>query len=154
MIELTTLSAELDQDPAVGAIVSTGSAGVCCGPNIKEMSRSILADMYAGDGPPPGTGYRPSGRRSSLQIAGYASKANASSPCSATSSSPPTPRISDNQRSNSGLSPSAASQRLTRAIGKAKAMELPDRRTIDAHEAERSASSPASLKRTGCSTKR
>lgn len=50
MRELTSAAAEFDEDPGIGAIVSTGSAkAFAAGADIKEMSELSFSEVYESD---------------------------------------------------------------------------------------------------------
>lgn len=141
MREVTDLATRLDDDPSIGAIVLTGSAkAFAAGADIKEMtphtfSEALAADLFAG--------WSALGRvRTPLiaAVAGYAlgGGCELAMLCdiiiAADTATFGQPEIT------LGVIPGmGGSQRLTRAIGKAKAMDLClTGRTIDATEAERS----------------
>jgi len=141
MREVTAATAELGQDPDVGAIVLTGSAkAFAAGADIKEMQPQSFSDVYAADW---FAGWDALSRvRVPLiaAVSGYAlgGGCELAMMCdvliAAENAKFGQPEIT------LGVIPGmGGSQRLTRAIGKAKAMDLClTGRMIDAAEAERS----------------
>ncbi|GAB3741793.1 enoyl-CoA hydratase [Amycolatopsis oliviviridis] len=141
MREITGAAAELGQDPDVGAIVLTGSAkAFAAGADIKEMQPQSFSDVYAADW---FAGWDALSRvRVPLiaAVSGYAlgGGCELAMMCdvliAAENAKFGQPEIT------LGVIPGmGGSQRLTRAIGKAKAMDLClTGRMIDAAEAERS----------------
>ncbi|SDY08274.1 enoyl-CoA hydratase [Modestobacter sp. DSM 44400] len=140
MHELTDAVAELDRDPGVGAIVLTGSAkAFAAGADIKEMQPKEFSDVYAADW------FSEWDRLSQVRtplvaaVGGYAlgGGCELAMLCdillAADTATFGQPEI------KLGVIPGiGGSQRLTRAIGKAKAMELClTGRTMGAEEAER-----------------
>lgn len=141
MREITAAAAELGQDPGVGAIVLTGSAkAFAAGADIKEMQPQSFSDVYAADW---FAGWDALSRvRVPLiaAVSGYAlgGGCELAMMCDVLIAA-------DNAKFGQpeitlGVIPGmGGSQRLTRAIGKAKAMDLClTGRMIDAAEAERS----------------
>ncbi|WP_410657150.1 enoyl-CoA hydratase [Amycolatopsis sp. lyj-112] len=141
MRDITGAAGELGQDPGVGAIVLTGSAkAFAAGADIKEMQPQSFSDVYAADW---FAGWDALSRvRVPLiaAVSGYAlgGGCELAMMCdvliAAESAKFGQPEIT------LGVIPGmGGSQRLTRAIGKAKAMDLClTGRMIDAAEAERS----------------
>lgn len=140
MTDVVTAATELDADCGIGAIVLTGSArAFAAGADIKEMSNQTYMDMYLADW---FSGWdRLAGVRTPLiaAVSGYAlgGGCELALMCdfiiAADTAKFGQPEI------KLGVIPGiGGSQRLTRAVGKAKAMELIlTGRTIDANEAER-----------------
>ncbi|MEU3275359.1 enoyl-CoA hydratase [Saccharomonospora sp. NPDC006951] len=140
MREITTTAAELDRDPNVGAIILTGSAkAFAAGADIKEMAPQSFSDVFAEDW---FAGWDTLSRvRTPLiaAVAGYAlgGGCELAMICDVLIAA-------DNAKFGQpeitlGVIPGmGGSQRLTRAIGKAKAMDLIlTGRMMDADEAER-----------------
>jgi len=141
MNEVTSAAAEFDNDADIGAIVVTGSPkAFAAGADIKEMSQLGFADVFAADY------FAPWGKLAAVRtpmvaaVAGHAlgGGCELAMMCdvliAADSAKFGQPEI------KLGVLPGmGGSQRLTRAIGKAKAMDLIlTGRSIDAAEAERS----------------
>src|SRR5271154_3813314 len=119
MDEVTTAAAEFDHDPGIGAIIITGSAkAFAAGADIKEMSSLAFSDVFAAD-----------------FFAPWAKLAAVRTPTIAAD----TAKFGQPEIKLGVLPGMGGSQRLTRAIGKAKAMDLIlTGRNMDAEEAERS----------------
>ena len=140
MTDVVTAAAELDADTGIGAIVLTGSArAFAAGADIKEMSSQTYMDMYLADW---FSGWdRLAAVRTPLiaAVSGHALGGGCELALlcdfiiAADTAKFGQPEI------KLGVIPGiGGSQRLTRAVGKAKAMELIlTGRTIDANEAER-----------------
>ena len=141
MNEITTAAAQFDADPGIGAIVITGSAkAFAAGADIKEMSSLSFSDVFEVDF---FTGW---GKLAAVRtpliaaVAGYAlgGGCELAMMCDVLIAA-------DNAKFGQpeiklGVLPGmGGSQRLTRAIGKAKAMDMIlTGRMMDAAEAERS----------------
>ena len=140
MTDVVTAATELDADAGIGAIVLTGSArAFAAGADIKEMSTQTYMDMYLADW------FSGWGRLAAVRtpliaaVSGHAlgGGCELAMLCdfiiAADTAKFGQPEI------KLGVIPGiGGSQRLTRAVGKAKAMELIlTGRTIDANEAER-----------------
>jgi len=119
MTEVTTAAAELDRDPSVGAIIVTGNEkAFAAGADIKEMAELSFADVYSAD---------------FFEL--WSKFAATRTPTIAADSA----KFGQPEIKLGVLPGMGGSQRLTRAIGKAKAMDLIlTGRNIDAAEAERS----------------
>lgn len=140
MRDVVAAATELDRDPEVGAIVITGSErAFAAGADIKEMATQSYMDMYAADW---FAGWAELSRVRTPVIAAVAGHAlgggcELAMICdfiiAADTATFGQPEI------KLGVIPGiGGSQRLTRAIGKAKAMEMMlTGRTMDAAEAER-----------------
>ncbi|MUL85162.1 MULTISPECIES: enoyl-CoA hydratase [unclassified Mycolicibacterium] len=140
MTEVTTAAAELDRDPGVGAIIVTGNEkAFAAGADIKEMAELSFADVYSADFFELWSKFAATRTPTIAAVAGYAlgGGCELAMMCdiliAADSAKFGQPEI------KLGVLPGmGGSQRLTRAIGKAKAMDLIlTGRTIDAVEAER-----------------
>ncbi|TMS46542.1 enoyl-CoA hydratase [Mycobacterium sp. DBP42] len=140
MTEVTTAAAELDADSGVGAIIVTGSEkAFAAGADIKEMAELSFADVYSADFFELWSKFAATRTPTIAAVAGYAlgGGCELAMMCdiliAADSAKFGQPEI------KLGVLPGmGGSQRLTRAIGKAKAMDLIlTGRTIDAVEAER-----------------
>ncbi|CRZ18352.1 enoyl-CoA hydratase [Mycolicibacterium neworleansense] len=140
MTEVTTAAAELDNDPGVGAIIVTGNEkAFAAGADIKEMAELSFADVYSADFFELWSKFAATRTPTIAAVAGYAlgGGCELAMMCdiliAADSAKFGQPEI------KLGVLPGmGGSQRLTRAIGKAKAMDLIlTGRTIDAVEAER-----------------
>ena len=142
MNEVTTAATELDNEPGVGAIIITGAGGkaFAAGADIKEMAGLSFADAFGSDF------FATWGKLAAVRtptiaaVAGYAlgGGCELAMMCDLLIAA-------DNAKFGQpeiklGVLPGmGGSQRLTRAIGKAKAMDLIlTGRTIGAEEAERS----------------
>jgi enoyl-CoA hydratase len=141
MKEVTTAAAEFDNDPGIGAIIITGSAkAFAAGADIKEMASLSFADVFESDLFAPWAKLAAVRTPTIAAVAGYAlgGGCELAMMCdlliAADSAKFGQPEI------KLGVLPGmGGSQRLTRAIGKAKAMDLIlTGRTMDAAEAERS----------------
>ncbi|GAA2991416.1 enoyl-CoA hydratase [Actinokineospora diospyrosa] len=140
MREITAATAELDRDPDIGAIVITGSErAFAAGADIKEMAPQTFSDVYAADW---FAGWDALSRvRTPLiaAVAGYAlgGGCELAMMCDLLIAAD-TAKFGQPEITLGVIPGMGGSQRLTRAIGKAKAMDLClTGRTIDAHEAER-----------------
>jgi enoyl-CoA hydratase len=140
MAEVTTAAAELDADPAVGAIIVTGSEkAFAAGADIKEMASLSFADVYSSDFFAGWGKFAATRTPTIAAVAGYAlgGGCELAMMCdiliAADSAKFGQPEI------KLGVLPGmGGSQRLTRAIGKAKAMDLIlTGRNMGAEEAER-----------------
>jgi len=140
MTDVVTAATELDADTGIGAIVLTGSArAFAAGADIKEMSTQTYMDMYLAD-----------------WFSGWDRLASVRTPLIAAVSghalgggcelamlcdfiiAADTAKFGQPEIKLGVIPGIGGSQRLTRAVGKAKAMELIlTGRTIDAGEAER-----------------
>ena len=141
MVELTTAAAEFDADQGIGAIIVTGNEkAFAAGADIKEMADLSFADVFAGDFFATWATFAATRTPTIAAVAGYAlgGGCELAMMCdlliAADSAKFGQPEI------KLGVLPGmGGSQRLTRAIGKAKAMDLIlTGRTIDAAEADRS----------------
>ena len=141
MRELTSAAAEFDEDPGIGAIIITGSAkAFAAGADIKEMSELSFSEVYESD--LFGAWGKLAAVRTPLiaAVAGYAlgGGCELAMICDVLIAAD-TAKFGQPEIKLGVLPGMGGSQRLTRAIGKAKAMDLIlTGRTIDAAEAERS----------------
>ncbi len=141
MRELTSAAAEFDEDPGIGAIIITGSAkAFAAGADIKEMSELSFSEVYESDL------FAAWGKLAAVRtpliaaVAGYAlgGGCELAMICDVLIAAD-TAKFGQPEIKLGVLPGMGGSQRLTRAIGKAKAMDLIlTGRTIDAAEAERS----------------
>jgi enoyl-CoA hydratase len=140
MREVTAAAAELDDDPGVGAIVLTGNErAFAAGADIKEMASLSFAEVFAQDFFAAWGKFAATRTPTIAAVAGYAlgGGCELAMMCdiliAADTATFGQPEI------KLGVLPGmGGSQRLTRAIGKAKAMDLIlTGRTMGAEEAER-----------------
>ena len=142
MNEVTSAATELDNDPDIGAIVITGSGGkaFAAGADIKEMAGLSFADAFGADF------FARWGKLAAVRtptiaaVAGHAlgGGCELAMMCDLLIAAD-TAKFGQPEIKLGVLPGMGGSQRLTRAIGKAKAMDLIlTGRTIDAAEAERS----------------
>ncbi len=142
MREVTSAAAEFDADPGIGAIVITGAGGkaFAAGADIKEMSSLSFSEVFEADF------FAAWGRLAAVRtpliaaVAGYAlgGGCELAMMCDVLIAAD-TAKFGQPEIKLGVLPGMGGSQRLTRAIGKAKAMDLIlTGRTIDAQEAERS----------------
>jgi enoyl-CoA hydratase len=141
MIDITSAAAAFDNDSGIGAIVITGSAkAFAAGADIKEMSRLTFADVFNSDY------FATWGKLAAVRtptiaaVAGHAlgGGCELAMMCDLLIAAD-TAKFGQPEIKLGVLPGMGGSQRLTRAIGKAKAMDLIlTGRTIDAAEAERS----------------
>jgi enoyl-CoA hydratase len=141
MSEVTGAATEFDNDPGIGAIIITGSAkAFAAGADIKEMSRLTFADAF-GDDLFGAWGKLAAVRTPTIAaVAGYAlgGGCELAMICDLLIAAD-TAKFGQPEIKLGVLPGMGGSQRLTRAIGKAKAMDLIlTGRMIDAAEAERS----------------
>jgi enoyl-CoA hydratase len=140
MREVSSTLRELDRDPEVGAVVLTGSArAFAAGADIKEMQQQTFADVYIGDW---FAAWDDLGRvRTPLiaAVAGYALGGGCELAMMCDVLLAADTAVFGQPEIKLGVIPGmGGSQRLTRAIGKAKAMEMVlTGRTMGAEEAER-----------------
>jgi enoyl-CoA hydratase len=141
MSEVTTAAADFDSDAGIGAIIITGNdKAFAAGADIKEMSSLSFADVFAADFFAQWSKFAATRTPTIAAVAGYAlgGGCELAMMCdlliAADSAKFGQPEI------KLGVLPGmGGSQRLTRAIGKAKAMDLIlTGRMMDAAEAERS----------------
>ena len=141
MIEVTTAAAELDADPGVGAIIVTGSPkAFAAGADIKEMSALSFADVFAADYFGAWAKFAAVRTPTVAAVSGYAlgGGCELAMMCDVLIAAD-TAKFGQPEIKLGVLPGMGGSQRLTRAIGKAKAMDLIlTGRNMDAAEAERS----------------
>jgi enoyl-CoA hydratase len=140
MTEVTGAAAELDDDEGIGAIIITGSAkAFAAGADIKEMSDLSFADVFGSDF------FAAWGKLAAVRtpmiaaVAGHAlgGGCELAMMCDLLIAAD-TAKFGQPEIKLGVLPGMGGSHRLTRAIGKAKAMDLIlTGRTIDAAEAER-----------------
>lgn len=140
MAEVTAATQELDADPGVGALVITGSAkAFAAGADIKEMATLSFADVFSADFF-AGWGKLAAVRTPTIAaVAGYAlgGGCELAMMCDIIIAAD-TAKFGQPEITLGVLPGMGGSQRLTRAVGKAKAMDLIlTGRTIDAAEADR-----------------
>jgi enoyl-CoA hydratase len=140
MEDVTAAAALLDRDPAIGAIVLTGSAkAFAAGADIKQMATQTFSDVYASDWC---AGWDALTRvRTPLiaAVAGYAlgGGCELAMMCDILLAAD-TAKFGQPEITLGVIPGMGGSQRLTRAVGKAKAMDLClTGRTMGAEEAER-----------------
>ena len=141
MAELGQALAEFEADDAVGAIVITGSEkAFAAGADIKEMQSKTFVDCYDGDFITKGWEDLMGCRKPVIAaVAGYAlgGGAELAQMCD-TIIAADTAKFGQPEITLGILPGIGGTQRLTRAVGKAKAMEMIlTGRTMDAEEAER-----------------
>ena len=141
MTELTGLLAELDADPDVGAIILTGSErAFAAGADIKEMQSKTFAEVFTGDLFAPWDALSRLRTPLIAAVAGYALGGGCELAMLCDVLLAADDAVFGQPEVKLGVIPGiGGSQRLTRAIGKAKTMEMClTGRTMDAAEAERS----------------
>src|SRR6516225_11387520 len=141
MSEVTSAATELDNDPGIGAIIITGSAkAFAAGADIKEMSELTFADAFGSDF------FAAWGKLAAVRtptiaaVAGHAlgGGCELAMMCDLLIAAE-TAKFGQPGIKLGVLPGMGGSQRLTRAIGKAKAMDMIlTGRNMDAAEAERS----------------
>ncbi len=140
MAEVTTAAAELDADAGIGAIVLTGSEkAFAAGADIKEMSDLSFADVFAADFFAAWSAFAATRTPTIAAVAGYAlgGGCELAMMCDILIAAD-TAKFGQPEIKLGVLPGMGGSQRLTRAIGKAKAMDLIlTGRTMGADEAER-----------------
>ena len=140
MAEVTAAAAELDEDPGIGAIIVTGSAkAFAAGADIKEMASLSYSEVFESD--LFGAWSRLAAVRTPLiaAVAGYAlgGGCELAMICDVLIAAD-TAKFGQPEIKLGVLPGMGGSQRLTRAIGKAKAMDMClTARMMDAAEAER-----------------
>jgi enoyl-CoA hydratase len=140
MAEVTSVAAEFDADPGIGAIIITGSAkAFAAGADIKEMSVMTFSEVFESDL------FADWGRIAAVRtpliaaVGGYAlgGGCELAMICDVLIAAE-TAKFGQPEIKLGVLPGMGGSQRLTRAVGKAKAMDMIlTGRTIDAAEAER-----------------
>jgi enoyl-CoA hydratase len=140
MTEVTELLAELDTDPGVGAIILTGSErAFAAGADIKEMQSKTFAEVFTGDLFAPWDALSRLRTPTIAAVAGYALGGGCELAMLCDVLLAADTAVFGQPEVKLGVIPGiGGSQRLTRAVGKAKAMEMClTGRTMDAAEAER-----------------
>ncbi|HEY3996226.1 MAG TPA: enoyl-CoA hydratase [Mycobacterium sp.] len=141
MTEVTSAAAEFDNDPGIGAIIITGSAkAFAAGADIKEMAGLSFSDAFDADFFAPWAKLAAVRTPTIAAVAGHAlgGGCELAMMCDVLIAAD-TAKFGQPEIKLGVLPGMGGSQRLTRAIGKAKAMDLIlTGRTIDAAEAERS----------------
>ncbi|MGV0626768.1 enoyl-CoA hydratase [Mycolicibacter minnesotensis] len=141
MHEVTSAAAEFDADPGIGAIIITGSAkAFAAGADIKEMADKTFAEVFAADFFADWSKLAAVRTPTIAAVAGHAlgGGCELAMMCDLLIAAD-TAKFGQPEIKLGVLPGMGGSQRLTRAIGKAKAMDLIlTGRTIGAEEAERS----------------
>ncbi len=141
MVEVTTAAAEFDADPGIGAIVITGNAkAFAAGADIKEMASLSFSEVFDADFFAAWGKFAAVRTPTIAAVAGYAlgGGCELAMMCDLIIAAD-TAKFGQPEIKLGVLPGMGGSQRLTRAIGKAKAMDLIlTGRNIDAAEAERS----------------
>jgi enoyl-CoA hydratase len=139
MDDVTTAAAQFDNDPGIGAIVITGSAkAFAAGADIKEMSHLAFSEVFDVDFFAPWAKLAAVRTPTIAAVAGHAlgGGCELAMMCDVLIAAD-TAKFGQPEIKLGVLPGMGGSQRLTRAIGKAKAMDLIlTGRTIDAAEAE------------------
>ena len=140
MAEVTSAAAEFDADPGIGAIIITGSAkAFAAGADIKEMATLSFSEVFGSDF------FAAWGKLAAVRtpliaaVGGYAlgGGCELAMICDVLIAAE-TAKFGQPEIKLGVLPGMGGSQRLTRAVGKAKAMDMIlTGRTIDAAEAER-----------------
>ncbi|BBY46065.1 enoyl-CoA hydratase [Mycolicibacterium celeriflavum] len=140
MHEVTSAAAELDNDPAIGAIILTGNEkAFAAGADIKEMAGLSFADVFGSDFFAAWSRFAATRTPTIAAVAGYAlgGGCELAMMCDLLIAAD-TAKFGQPEIKLGVLPGMGGSQRLTRAIGKAKAMDLIlTGRNMDAEEAER-----------------
>jgi enoyl-CoA hydratase len=140
MAEVTTAAAELDADPGVGAIILTGNEkAFAAGADIKEMADKSFGEMFGSDFFAGWARFAAVRTPTIAAVAGYAlgGGCELAMMCDILIAAD-TAKFGQPEIKLGVLPGMGGSQRLTRAIGKAKAMDLIlTGRTIGAEEADR-----------------
>ena len=140
MAEVTAAAAELDADASVGAIVLTGSdRAFAAGADIKEMAELSFADVFGTDFFAQWAKFAETRTPTIAAVAGYAlgGGCELAMMCDILIAAD-TAKFGQPEIKLGVLPGMGGSQRLTRAIGKSKAMDLIlTGRNMDAEEAER-----------------
>ncbi len=140
MSEVTTAAAELDDDADIGAIILTGTEkAFAAGADIKEMSNLSFADVFAADFFAAWGDFAATRTPTIAAVAGYAlgGGCELAMMCDILIAAD-TAKFGQPEIKLGVLPGMGGSQRLTRAIGKAKAMDLIlTGRNMGAEEAER-----------------
>jgi enoyl-CoA hydratase len=141
MNEVTSAAADFDDDPGIGAIIITGSAkAFAAGADIKEMVGLTFAEAFGADFFAPWSKLAAVRTPTIAAVAGHAlgGGCELAMMCDVLIAAD-TAKFGQPEIKLGVLPGMGGSQRLTRAIGKAKAMDLIlTGRTIGAEEAERS----------------
>ncbi len=141
MNEVTTAAAEFDNDPGIGAIIITGSEKVfAAGADIKEMSSLTFSTAFDADFFAPWAELAAVRTPTIAAVAGYAlgGGCELAMMCDVLIAAD-TAKFGQPEIKLGVLPGMGGSQRLTRAIGKAKAMDLIlTGRNMNAEEAEHS----------------
>lgn len=141
MNDLTTAATDFDNDPSIGAIIITGSGkAFAAGADIKEMSALTFSAVFDADFFAPWAKLAAVRTPTIAAVAGHAlgGGCELALMCDVLIAAD-TAKFGQPEIKLGVLPGMGGSQRLTRAIGKAKAMDLIlTGRTIDAAEAERS----------------
>ncbi|BBU21576.1 enoyl-CoA hydratase [Mycobacterium xenopi] len=141
MNEVTCAATDFDEDPDIGAIIITGSAkAFAAGADIKEMASLTFADVFDADYFATWAKLAAVRTPTIAAVAGHAlgGGCELAMMCDLLIAAD-TAKFGQPEIKLGVLPGMGGSQRLTRAIGKAKAMDLIlTGRTIDAAEAERS----------------
>jgi len=141
MAEVTAAAAEFDADPGIGAIIITGSGkAFAAGADIKEMASLSFSEVFEADFFAAWNSLGAVRTPLIAAVAGYAlgGGCELAMMCDVLIAAD-TAKFGQPEIKLGVLPGMGGSQRLTRAIGKAKAMDLIlTGRTIDAAEAERS----------------
>ena len=142
MNEVTSAAAEFDADPTIGAIILTGAGGkaFAAGADIKEMATLSFADVFAADFFAGWSKFAAVRTPTIAAVAGYAlgGGCELAMMCDVLIAAD-TAKFGQPEIKLGVLPGMGGSQRLTRAIGKAKAMDMIlTGRNMDAAEAERS----------------
>jgi enoyl-CoA hydratase len=141
MGEVTTAAAEFDSDREIGAIIITGNdKAFAAGADIKEMSELSFGDVFGQDFFAPWAKFAATRTPTIAAVAGYAlgGGCELAMMCDLLIAAD-TAKFGQPEIKLGVLPGMGGSQRLTRAVGKAKAMDLIlTGRTIDAEEADRS----------------
>ncbi len=145
MNEVTAAAAEFDADPGIGAIIITGSAkAFAAGADIKEMADLSFAEVFAADFFAAWSKLAAVRTPTIAAVAGHAlgGGCELAMMCDLLIAAD-TAKFGQPEIKLGVLPGMGGSQRLTRAIGKAKAMDLIlTGRTIDAAEPDRPARVP------------
>ena len=140
MREVTTAAAEFDADPGIGAIVLTGNEkAFAAGADIKEMADLSYGDVFAADFFAQWGKFAATRTPTIAAVAGYAlgGGCELAMMCDVLIAAD-TAKFGQPEIKLGVLPGMGGSQRLTRAVGKAKAMDLIlTGRTMGADEAER-----------------